>query len=138
MNKRNLTTTAIVVTAGLLLYGGVTLAREQQPRDDRGGQFVTPAATDDRAPATATPELEPSAPDDKGGTRVGSDDAATPSASADDKGGNRAGSDDSSGPTASPAPTSSPDDHGGSGGGSDDSPTPTASPDDHGGHGSDG
>jgi hypothetical protein len=113
MNRRNLTTTGIIVTAGLLLYGGVALAREQQPREDRGGQIVAPAATDNSAGASSTPELEPTAsPDDKRGTRIGSDDKATP--------------------------TASPDDKGGSGGGSDDSPTPTASPDDHGGHGSDG
>jgi hypothetical protein len=136
MNRRNLTTTGMIVTAGLLLYGGVALAREQQPREDRGSQIVAPAATDDRAGATSTPELEPTAsPDDHGGTRTGSDDKAAPTASPDDKGGTRTGSDDKA------APTASPDDKGGSGGsgsGSDDKAAPTASPDDHGGHGSDG
>jgi hypothetical protein len=111
MNRRNFTTTAIVVAAGLLLYSGVTLAREAQTADDHRDQVVAtqPAtATDDSGRATASPELEPTAsPDDKGGH--GADDTAQPTASPDDKGGH----------------------------GADDTAQPTASPDDKGGHGAD-
>jgi hypothetical protein len=158
MNRRNITTTFMVLGAGLLLFGGVALAREVQTRDDRNNPVIatpTAEATDDTAGATASPEIG----DDHGGN--GADDTASPSASPDDHGGN--GTDDAAEPTAKatakpaaaptakptakptvaptakataePTATASPDDHGGNGG--DDSPDPTSSPDDHGGHGGD-
>lgn len=150
MTRRNLTTTFMVVSAGLLLFGGVALAREVQTGDDHRPQVAaTPSqATDDVASPTASPVLgddnggsgaddtaSPTAsPDDHGGNRNGSDDSTRPTATPDDHGGNRNGSDDSASPTArpTPRPTASPDDHGG-----DDSASPTASPDDNGGHGGD-
>ena len=49
MTRRNLTTTFMVVTAGLLLFGGVALAREAQTRDDHRDQVIaTQAAKRDR------------------------------------------------------------------------------------------
>ena len=152
MNRRNLTTSFMVVGAGLLLFGGVALASEVQTREDRTNPaIVTPThdAMDDNGGTGVQPEVG----DDRGGN--GTDDAATPTATAsfddngvdisnenddsvgpmatfDDHGGlsGSDGSDDAAGPTASP------DDHGN---GSDDAAGPTASPDDHGngGNGSD-
>ena len=48
MTRRNLTTAFMVVSAGLLLFGGVTLAREAQTRDDR----TNPALAEPTAAAT--------------------------------------------------------------------------------------
>ena len=47
MNRRNLTTTFMVAAAGLLLFGGVTLAREQQIGDDHRNQVVDSLSVDD-------------------------------------------------------------------------------------------
>ena len=59
MNRRNLTTTFMVVGAGLLLFGGVALAREAQLRDDRTNPAIaTPTATaDDNGGAGASPVI---------------------------------------------------------------------------------
>ena len=68
MTRRNITTTFMVVGAGLLLFGGVALAREAQTSDNF------------RPAVVATPT-----PDDHGGN--GADDTASPTASPDDHGG---------------------------------------------------
>jgi hypothetical protein len=67
MTRRNLTTSLMVVAAGLLLFGGVALAREQQTRDDHiVPAAIQPAATfdDHGVDASRSPEIQ--ATDDHG------------------------------------------------------------------------
>ena len=118
MTRRNLTTALITVAAGLLLFGGVALAREQATRGNHSVPAATQAAAtldDNGVDATRSPEIP--AGDDHGN---GLDDMPGASASPDDHGN---GADE----TAEPAATA--DDQGN---GSDDMPGASASPDDHG------
>jgi hypothetical protein len=143
MIKRNVTTTFMVVAAGVLMFSGIAMATQKVPAVQvpaADSQFIRSA--DDRLTATSSPELEPGDDngtdataeptlDDKGGQ--GADDATSPTASPDDKGGH--GADDATSPKATPddkgshgaddstkpkAPKATPDDKGGHGGGSDD------------------
>jgi len=110
----------MVVAAGVLLFGGVALAREQQTRDDHIAPAATQAAVtldDNGVDATRSPELQAS--DNHGN---GAEASAEATAEASDDHGN--GADDSANATVSP------DDNGN---GSDDSANATATPDDHGG-----
>jgi hypothetical protein len=163
MIKRNVTTSFMVVAAGVLMFSGVALARNQAASGDKTPVVVSQSSdqADDNSRATSSPELqlgddkgvdataEPTADDkgvdadataeptldDKGGH--GADDATSPTAAPtlDDKGGH--GADDTAKPTVKP--TATPDDKGGQGGhGADDTGKPTATPaatDDKGGHG---
>ena len=105
MIKRNVTSTLMVVAAGVLMFTGVAMANQQirgvpiPVSDSRPSRSI-----DDRPVATSSPELEP-------GDDNGLDATAEPKATPDDKGGH--GTDDATSPTASP------DDKGGSGGGHD-------------------
>lgn len=153
MFKRNVTTSLMVVAAGVLMFSGVALAANQQAPAAKAPVLVsqTSEPTDDSVKATASPELEPgddngvdATPsaeptfDDKGGAGHGADDAASPTAepTPDDKGGAGHGADDTASPTATP------DDKGGAGHGADDTTSPTATPaatpDDKGGKGGHG
>lgn len=59
MRTRTLTSIAVVVTAGLLLFGGVALAREQQPGDDHRDQVIdTQTPSPDTASASRRPGLD--------------------------------------------------------------------------------
>ena len=75
MTRRNLTTTFMVVSAGLLLFGGVALAGEVQTREDRTNPaMATPTATaTDNGAATSSPELG----DDNGGSTASATRSAT-------------------------------------------------------------
>ena len=131
MNRRNMTTTTLAVAAGLLLYGGVTMAHDFQARDARAIQIVsseseapTDALEATGAPeATATADVTAEPTDDNGGANA----TAEPG---DDNGGS-GGSTSGSGDNATPKPTHS---SGGSGSGSQ----ATATPDSHGGSGGGG
>jgi hypothetical protein len=128
MTRRNLTTSLMVVAAGILLFGGVALAREQQTRDDRIVPVaVQPTATfdDHGADASESPEIQASddhgadaseSPEIQAGDDHGADASESPEIEAgDDHGADasespeiEAGDDHGADASASPAATPSP------------------------------
>jgi hypothetical protein len=113
MTRRNLTTSLMVVAAGILLFGGVALAREQQTRDDRIVPVaVQPTATfdDHGADASESPEIQAS--DDHGADasespeiQAGDDHGADASESPEIEAGDDHGADASASPAATPSPS---------------------------------
>jgi hypothetical protein len=113
MTRRNVTTSLMVVAAGILLFGGVALAREQQTRDDRIVPVaVQPTATfdDHGADASESPEIQ--AGDDHGADasespeiEAGDDHGADASESPEIEAGDDHGADASASPAATPSPS---------------------------------